>query len=223
MMKASSYLLSFMEERTMPSAADSSSPSPSPDDTRQRILQAAAQTFAEKGYARATTRIIAAAAEVNEVTLFRHFGNKKNLFTAVIQQYSALNQLENAAAQFTGHYRQDLHRLGQLLYKAITERQDAMRLMLCEASEMPEVRDVMVAIPQQLRRLTANYLAQQMAAGRIREGNPQLMAQSFLGMFFSHSVAHEILGDPTLPETADEVIAQFVDIFVQGTELEISD
>ncbi len=47
------------------------------DDTRERILQAAAELFAEKGYARATTRSIAEAAKVNEVTIFRHFGSKK--------------------------------------------------------------------------------------------------------------------------------------------------
>lgn len=208
-----------------PSATDNALPIPPPgkDDARQRILRAAAQTFAEKGYARATTRLIAAAAEVNEVTLFRHFGSKKNLFTAVLQQYSALNQLESVAEQFTGNYRQDLQRLGQILHHAMTEQKDAMRLMLCEASEMSELRDAMVAIPQQLRQMTANYLSQQMAAGQIRDGNPQLMAQAFLGMFFSYSVAREILGDPTLPETADEIVAQFVDIFVGGTELGTKD
>ena len=59
------------------------------DETRQRILRAASQVFAEKGYARATTRALAAAAGINEVTLFRHFGNKQNLFAAVIDEYAA--------------------------------------------------------------------------------------------------------------------------------------
>ena len=64
------------------------------EDTRQRILEAAAQVFAEKGYARATTRVLAAAAGVNEVTLFRHFGSKQNLFAAVIEQFGGPAQLQ---------------------------------------------------------------------------------------------------------------------------------
>ena len=57
---------------------------PTADPTHERILAAAAQIFAEQGYIRATTRAIAAAAGVNEVTLFRHFGSKKNLAQAAI-------------------------------------------------------------------------------------------------------------------------------------------
>ena len=70
------------DDQTPGAGAESSA-----DDTRQRILKAAAVVFAEKGYARATTRALAAAAGVNEVTLFRHFGNKQNLFAAVIEQF----------------------------------------------------------------------------------------------------------------------------------------
>ena len=75
------------------------------DDTRQRILQAAAQVFAEKGYARATTRALAAAAGVNEVTLFRHFGNKQNLFAAVIERFGGPAVTAAMEGQLTGDCR----------------------------------------------------------------------------------------------------------------------
>jgi len=44
------------------------------------ILEAARKTFAEKGYARATTREIATRAAVAETLLFRKFGSKAKLF-----------------------------------------------------------------------------------------------------------------------------------------------
>ena len=44
------------------------------------ILEAARSSFAEKGYARTTTREIAARAGVAEVLLFRRFGSKAKLF-----------------------------------------------------------------------------------------------------------------------------------------------
>ena len=48
------------------------------------ILEAARRTFAEKGYARATTREIAARAAVAEPLLFRNFGSKAKLFAAAV-------------------------------------------------------------------------------------------------------------------------------------------
>lgn len=53
-------------------------------DKTQQILNAAIAVFIEKGY-NATTQDIAKKAEVAEVTLFRKFTNKQNLFLTAIQ------------------------------------------------------------------------------------------------------------------------------------------
>ena len=52
--------------------------------TEQKFLDAALEIFAEKGYKGATTRIIAQKAGVSELTLFRKFKTKENLFNAVL-------------------------------------------------------------------------------------------------------------------------------------------
>lgn len=59
-------------------------PSSRTTGTREKILAAAVRVFAKEGLDGATTRSIARAAKVNEVTLFRHFGSKDRLITAVI-------------------------------------------------------------------------------------------------------------------------------------------
>ena len=64
-------------------------------DTRHRILDAAARVFGQQGLEGATTREIASMAQVNEVTLFRHFQNKEGLLKAVLQ--STFDQQEKAA------------------------------------------------------------------------------------------------------------------------------
>lgn len=48
--------------------------------SKKRIRDAAMELFAQKGYAGTTTNAIAKLAGVNEVTIFRIFGNKKTLF-----------------------------------------------------------------------------------------------------------------------------------------------
>jgi AcrR family transcriptional regulator len=54
------------------------------DEVRARLVEAARHSFAEYGYAGATTKNIAERAEVGEVLLFRHFGTKAGLFEAAV-------------------------------------------------------------------------------------------------------------------------------------------
>jgi AcrR family transcriptional regulator len=190
----------------------------STDETRQRILEAAAMVFAEKGYARATTRALAAAAGVNEVTLFRHFGNKQNLFAAIIDEYAAGALTTNIAAQLTGDYAHDLHLMGSQILEMLFQRRDSVRLMLCEAAHFPEVQQVMARNPRQLRQGLARYLEGQMARGQVRPLHAEAAAQAFWGMFFAYAISLGLLDEPLSPKlSTEELTDQFVDIFVQGT------
>lgn len=191
---------------------------PENDDTRQRILEAAARVFAEKGYARATTRALAAAANVNEVTLFRHFGSKEGLFSAIVESYAAPALNTAMTAQLTGDYRQDLHTMGSSVLQALLERREPLRLMLCEAGHFPEVRQVLAQNPRVLRQALAAYLRRQMGLGRVRLLHAEAAAQAFWGMFFAYTISLWLLDEPLDPAlSTEELVAQFVDIFVAGT------
>ena len=54
--------------------------------SRERILEAAARVYSKHGFRGATTRLIAAEAGVNEVTLFRTFGSRGALLEAVLEE-----------------------------------------------------------------------------------------------------------------------------------------
>lgn len=62
--------------------------------TRRRLLEAARDLFAERGYEGTTVRSIAALAGVNQALLFRYFGSKRGLLTEVV----ALGGLEQLRA-----------------------------------------------------------------------------------------------------------------------------
>lgn len=53
-------------------------------DKKQRIVLAAIELFAKKGYANTATSEIAKEAGVAEGTIFRHFGTKENLLLAIL-------------------------------------------------------------------------------------------------------------------------------------------
>lgn len=61
--------------------------------TRQKLIQAAIELFASQGVSETTTKQIAELAQVNEVTLFRQFGNKHSLLLAVIEDADVFAQL----------------------------------------------------------------------------------------------------------------------------------
>jgi len=65
---------------------------------RERLLDAAAVVFARDGLASSTTREIARAAAVNEVTLFRLFHNKQNLLAAVLGRLFAASPADSQGA-----------------------------------------------------------------------------------------------------------------------------
>jgi AcrR family transcriptional regulator len=61
--------------------------------TRQRLIRAAIELFATQGVTETTTKQIAELAQVNEVTLFRQFGNKHGLLLAAIEDAEVFAQL----------------------------------------------------------------------------------------------------------------------------------
>ena len=60
-------------------------PEPPRSDTRDRLIDVTARLFAEAGYHGTTTRRIAQEADLNEVTVFRHFGSKDALIREALR------------------------------------------------------------------------------------------------------------------------------------------
>lgn len=95
--------------------------------TRKKLLEAAAQEFAELGIAGARVDRIAERAGVNKERVYGHFGNKEGLFEAVIS--SSLNELAEAVSP-PGH---DIATWVATVYDFHRERPELLRLLLWEA------------------------------------------------------------------------------------------
>ena len=67
-----------------------------------QLLDAAAEVFAETGYAKATTNAIAARAGVSPGTLYQFFGNKEAMATALAERYRAALEDAHTKAFDTG-------------------------------------------------------------------------------------------------------------------------
>lgn len=89
--------------RTVCAARPPAAAAPLQEDAPSRILDAAEEMFAERGFDGASMRQLASAARVNVATAYYHFGSKEEVLAAVLdrrfgpvreQQWEALRRLE---------------------------------------------------------------------------------------------------------------------------------
>jgi len=186
--------------------------------TRDRILDAALQTFVENGYAGATTRLIASNAGVTEVTLFRHFQSKEALYLETAQEYSKITDLLLALDKGKRNdLTHDLLHFGQVIMDTFLERQGIIRLVISEAHHHTEVIDAVAKGPQALHRFLTEYFQEQIDDGKVRAIESNLIARHFLNMFLALILSKELLGD--FPKSAEEIsyaMKSIVEIFVNG-------
>lgn len=123
-----------------------------------QILDAALDVMLEHGYTGATTRQIAEAAGINEVTLFRRFGSKKRLIAAAVEQ-EALN-FAAAGIDYTGDLEADLTRIVRFYRDLVQKRGRMIVVLISELPRQPELMEVFetpLSIIEQVTALIARY------------------------------------------------------------------
>ncbi len=112
------------------------------EDRRQQILAAALDVFVDKGYNGATTLEIAKAAEISEVTLFRHFRSKKEIFNSSIQPIIFTTLKESITASKDLSPEEQLKFILTERIKLVAANRRVMRLMIMESQINPELAEV---------------------------------------------------------------------------------
>ena len=189
-------------------------------DRRQDILMAAMELFAKKGFRGTTTRDLAAAAGVNEAIIFRHFTNKEELYSAILEHKAGENR-DAMIAEFqrlasTGDDVTFFQTVGRTFMEKHETDMTFMRLLLFSALEGHQLSDMFVA-SMTARNPIANYIQRRMDEGAFRQLDPQLAARSLFGMFASFVLWQEIFGlKKTQSYDREEVVRTFVSIFLKG-------
>jgi len=109
------------------------------EDRTKQILDAAMMVFVEKGFKGSTTLEIAKRADVSEVTLFRYFTSKQEIFLKGIEPIilSTLEINTNISADVSAE-----EKLSHLLYERISlisKNYQIVKLILKEASLLSEL------------------------------------------------------------------------------------
>ena len=113
----------------------------SKEERREQILESALTVFIEKGYNGATTMDIANRAGISEVTLFRYFDSKKQIFMEAIEPILITSLKKSLELS------KDLEPMEKLEYilknriKFISEHHEVIKLILMESQINPEIAD----------------------------------------------------------------------------------
>lgn len=189
--------------------------------TRQKILDAAVVLVSEKGYQGATTREIAKKAGVTELTLFRHFGTKEQLFESLLEHHSFLPALRELLPDMEElPYAEALETIAERFLLSLKARKPFVKIMQAEMTCHPvKVRRIYSQFMDEMLTTLAAYFEARQRKGELRTFPPALAARMFLGMLFSYFRTEEIMRnvDITRGGRIQKAVAGFVDIFVHGT------
>lgn len=108
-----------------------------PDDPRHRLLHAAAEVYAQHGWRGATTRRIAEAAGVNEVTLFRQFGSKDALLGTAVAELARVTEAASLPT-VPACPEAELLAWSRAHHAATCTMRDLVRQLMSDAREHPE-------------------------------------------------------------------------------------
>jgi AcrR family transcriptional regulator len=126
------------------------------DDSRERILQAAAELFAQRGYAGVGVDEVAARSGIAKTALYYHFGNKDGLLAAVLERTAAawIEAIRQTSSEAAGPFER-LERALAGMRALLEERPWVLRLLqilaLEVADEKPKVRATLQAIFRRAR------------------------------------------------------------------------
>jgi AcrR family transcriptional regulator len=138
-----------------------------PKSTKARLIEAALDLFAERGVTETTTKAVAERAQVNEVTLFRNFGNKYRLLLAVIQDSAVFAKLVHALveqANAKDNVAEFLQEYAQESLRTLNKAPDLVRSIVGEAGNYPvENRMALGKGLNEANRYVADYLEQAIA------------------------------------------------------------
>ena len=189
--------------------------------TRQRLIDAALKLFAAQGVTETTTKQIAELADVNEVTLFRHFGNKHGLLLAVIQEAAVFAQLGQTLVQQADQassLEQALKEYADACLQALERVPEMVRSVVGEAGQYPaENREALGRGFTQANRYVAEYLEAVIDGGQLQAHLPAEKLASLLnGMLLGYAVIEFTSEFHDLWQDREDFLENLVTLFLQG-------
>jgi len=185
--------------------------------TRDKILNASIDLFSEYGYKAVTTKQIAEAASVNEVTLFRHFGTKKNIFEETLNKFVFKVAVRKVFEEgIIWDLEKDLLFIAKAHNKILNQNRKIFLITIkdfniLEGEEYPFIR-----FPRKLVELLTQYFIEMQNRGKVRKDDPEAQAAALLFLSFGAFMSTVISKNGLSKGSIEEHLNYSVKILARG-------
>lgn len=190
--------------------------------TKARLIEAALDLFAERGVTETTTKAVAERAQVNEVTLFRNFGNKYRLLLAVIQDSAVFAKLVHALVEQANTKDNVADFLQEYAYESLLTLDKApelVRSIVGEAGNYPvENRLALGKGLSEANRYVAEYLEKAIAQENLSSNlTPEQIVNLFNFLLIGYFVVESSTEDYTYWSDREDFLVSIVSLFLHGS------
>ena len=153
------------------------------------IFQAVMKVVSVRGYSGATTREMAEAASVSEVTLFRKYGSKLELVKQAIAHIVKQSGFDEAIS-YTGDLEADLLRVVEAYRTSAMRYGLFFSALLADFTRHPELSESMNA-PLTIFKSVGELIARYQDDGKLREEKPEHAVAALLGpLIYGNMISH---------------------------------
>ena len=204
------------------SAVDILSAETSDTAKRQQILEGARRCFLAQGFDGASMNDIVKAAGVSKGTVYAYFPSKEKLFVALIYQDRRRQAEQSTVILDEGRpVGEVLYDFGLSMVKLMSSDESIaqVRTVVAVADKFPEIgRSFYEAGPAFAVGKIGAYLSKRMAAGDLRNADPELAAFQFIDVISGCVHKPRLFNAQHLVKkrTAEEAVAAGVELFLNG-------
>ncbi|MDI3548443.1 MAG: hypothetical protein PWR10_2095 [Halanaerobiales bacterium] len=192
-------------------------------DTRDKILEAALDLFASKGYHGTSMREIASMVDIQKSSIYNHFAGKKDIFEKLLLTFGP-GSIKNilTSKELKEKVDKPYEFLQLLARKAFNltkkpEEQKFIKLVMREHDRDSVKKLIEEKIMEEDRKILAGIFRTMMEKGLIKEYEPLLLATEFIGFFILLRIQYVLL--ERKPDTAD-MVDKHIDFFWQAVKID---
>jgi AcrR family transcriptional regulator len=189
--------------------------------TANRIVEAAVQLFSRQGFAASSTYEIARLAGLSEVTIFRHFPRKRDLFWAATESRLCrlrISQELRRRLESDENPRTAIPGIVAMLVETVQHQPEMLRLLYLSLFELENgaeriLRKHLVPLFDPVH----EYLARCVSKGLIRNLEPGVATLGLAASIAAHQGLQQVLTSDDMPyANTDEAIAAYSDFWMKA-------
>ena len=193
---------------------------PADEAKREAIIDAAAVSFFERGFAATSIEKVASDAGVSKVTVYNHFGDKRGLFAAAVDQQCETMRGQFSIAPAIGTGLEERFRLIGEAMMAFLSRPEMIqfdRRIAAETEDEPAIGQAFLDAGPRRMKVTFGALLQEMVVqGELTIPDPELAAEQFVSMCKGLGDLERRFGSENDPVRNARRIQGAVDVFLSA-------